>query len=742
MMVAVAAAYLAARWRVRSVLKRAPEKIGLNIQQSATGFTISKSDQGRTLFKVQASKAVQFKLGGRTELHDVEITVYGRDSSRFDRISGQDFTYEPSSGNISAEGEVRIDLEANPEGLLNPDQSQPKELKNSIHLKTSGLVFNQKTGDAYTKEKIEFTVDDAQGSAVGASYTAKNSVLTLQSEINIALSGFAADLTPASITASHGTIEKDPALVSLEHPRLRYGTKLASAGGAQLFLRPNNKIDRVLASGDVVLQSSGEQTMSARANQMELFLSPAGDELRNAILSGDVHIESAGNQAIRIDAGQVNGGFDKGNQLAKVRAEKLVRMTQAHDQRSNLSDGAQEFELDASAMDFFLADGRRLQRAETSGKAQAIISSQNGRAATEETLVSAGKFQAQFGGSGQLRTIHGAPDARITGKTDQKDSADRVSSSDVLDVTFEQGRGVGSISQSGHFVYTAGDREATAERAVYTPADRRIELTGSPRMTDKGIAVIAHNMRMDFSTGSSIAEGQVKTTYTGLNPLREGALLASSDPIHVTADTMTVTRSPSKANYQGNARLWQGGNVISAPSIEFDREHRSVIAQGSNSGRVSTSLPQGGKASKAELVTITSKSFSYVDQERKAHLEGPVLVSQSNATVAADEMEIFLQPGGQESTSAAGLAGAGKLERIVAEGNILISQPGRKARGDQLVYTSHDDKFVLTGKSPSIFNANHGKITGVSLTLFGRDGRVLVEGSDKSPALTQSQVAR
>jgi lipopolysaccharide export system protein LptA len=93
MMVAVAAAYLAARWRVRSVLKRAPEKIGLNIQQSATGFTISKSDQGRTLFKVQASKAVQFKLGGRTELHDVEITVYGRDSSRFDRISGQDFTY-------------------------------------------------------------------------------------------------------------------------------------------------------------------------------------------------------------------------------------------------------------------------------------------------------------------------------------------------------------------------------------------------------------------------------------------------------------------------------------------------------------------------------------------------------------------------------------------------------------------------------------------------------------------------
>jgi lipopolysaccharide export system protein LptA len=72
----------------------------------------------------------------------------------------------------------------------------------------------------------------------------------------------------------------------------------------------------------------------------------------------------------------------------------------------------------------------------------------------------------------------------------------------------------------------------------------------------------------------------------------------------------------------------------------------------------------------------------------------------------------------------------------------LITQTGRKATGDQLVYTASDDKFVLSGKSPSIFDATHGKITGVSLTLFGRDGRVLVEGSDKSPALTESQVAR
>ncbi len=322
-----------------------------------------------------------------------------------------------------------------------------------------------------------------------------------------------------------------------------------------------------------------------------------------------------------------------------------------------------------------------------------------------------------------------------------------MSSSDILDVIFEQRNTVSSISQSGYFVYTEGDRKGTAERAVYTPADRRIALTGSPRMTDKGISVVARSMRMDFATGDAVAEGQVKTTYTGLKPMQQGALLASSDPIHVTADTMTATRSPSKANYQGNARLWQGANVISAPSIEFDQNRRSVIARAFATGQVSISLLQAAKASKPELVTVTSKSFSYVDQERKAHLEGPVVVrqssvSQSDATIAADQMDMFLQPSGQESSPGTSPAGAGKVERIVAQGNILITQQGREATGDQLVYTASDDKFVLTGKSPSIFDATHGKITGVSLTLFGRDGRVLVEGSDKSPALTQSQVAR
>src|SRR5215467_4875324 len=139
----VAGVYYHRRRLATDVTKNIPGKIGLDIQQTAEGFKVSKSEQGRTLFTIQASKAVQFKLGGRAELHNVTITLFGRDSSRYDQIYGDDFAYDPQTGDVTAKGEVRIDLEANPEGILKPDQAVPDAMKNPIHLVTSNLLFNQ-----------------------------------------------------------------------------------------------------------------------------------------------------------------------------------------------------------------------------------------------------------------------------------------------------------------------------------------------------------------------------------------------------------------------------------------------------------------------------------------------------------------------------------------------------------------------------------------------------------------------
>src|SRR6202043_3603222 len=129
----VAGMYFYARSRATNVLKQIPGKIGYDIKRTASGFQFSKSDGKRTLFTIQASDLKEFKLIGNAELHNVSIVLYGRDSSRFDQIYGDAFTYDKKSGNVIASGDVQIDLEANPTGLKGPDQGTPKELKNPIH---------------------------------------------------------------------------------------------------------------------------------------------------------------------------------------------------------------------------------------------------------------------------------------------------------------------------------------------------------------------------------------------------------------------------------------------------------------------------------------------------------------------------------------------------------------------------------------------------------------------------------
>ena len=38
-----------------------------------------------------------------------------------------------------------------------------------------------------------------------------------------------------------------------------------------------------------------------------------------------------------------------------------------------------------------------------------------------------------------------------------------------------------------------------------------------------------------------------------------------------------------------------------------------------------------------------------------------------------------------------------QLDRIVATGRVVITQPGRSGSGEKLVYTADDGKYILTG---------------------------------------------
>jgi lipopolysaccharide export system protein LptA len=518
--------------------------------------------------------------------------------------------------------------------------------------------------------------------------------------------------------------------------------------------------------------------MHARADQAELLLTGKQDLLRTATLTGNVHVERTGSQPMRADAGRAVLDFAGLNQLQKVHAAEGVRLSQHSTATASTANSSppQDFDITAPVIDFFLAEGRRLDHARTSGAAKITISPSqtstppSGQA--QQTLVTAGRFEAKFAatpeGFSRLTSIHGAPDAKIVSVSPGE--PDRVSTSQMLDAKFLPEGGIASITQQGSVVYTDGQTaskrtQAWADKALYTPTDRILVLSGSPRVAEGGMVTTAKTIRINRDSGEALASGDVKSTYSELKEQPGGALLSSSSPIHVTAATMTAHNSPAAALYQGNARLWQDANIITAPSILFDRDRRFLIAQGTAAQPVSTVLVQtklgdlsmppatqkedkhktNGKAEEKHGQTsplaVTSARLTYSDAESLAHYEGGVLANGTSFSATSNTLDAYLVPRSQTSNSQP-LTATGKLDRMVAKGNVVVQQPGRRAEGQTLVYTASDDKFVLTGGPPSIFDAERGKITGVSLTFFRADDRVLVEGKASTPVVTQTRVAR
>src|SRR5208282_1445756 len=663
-----------------------------------------------------------------------------------------------------------------------------------------GLVFNKNTGDASASGKVEFQTPQASGSAVGIQYTAKTGTMNLLSAVVMTVNR----PQPVHLNADHGVITKQPHEVVLTTVHMTREQQEAWSDLATFFLREDDTVDHIVAEGDVRSEIHGRASSNSetreRSDHAELFLTGSRNLLTTAVLTGNVQLDSLGGQPANANAGRATlhfAGSAAGQQLLEtVHAEEGVHLTQKNNRSATLVAGAtaasaspsssaisstpakgntQDVEMSAPVMDFIVKEGRLLERAETSGPPQIVITQSD---ANQKTVVTAAKFIAKFTDNNRLATLHGEPDAKIVSslipasKTEPSQAAptqagaaaqsDRVSTSRMLDVAFLPEGGVRSITQTGAFTYADGAEKAWSQRAEYTTADQLVSLTESPRVSDGGMTTTAHTIRIDRATGDAFAEGNVKSTYSDLQAQPNGAMLASSDPIHVTSHGMTANRSTAIAVYTGDARLWQDANVVQAPMLQFDREHRSLFAHGEDRDQtsahenaipttlaqpVSTVLVQVDKTGKVTPVHITSARLHYADLERKVFLDGGVTAREEDATMTGEEMTVFLLPRSRSKTGiTSNPARPGQVDRIVAEDKVVLTQPTRHATGDRLVYTSADDKYVLTGGPrsgpPSIFDAEQGKTTGDSLTFYRHDDRVLVDGRETSPAVTRTQVAR
>src|SRR5215813_8420025 len=369
---AVLAVLVAAGFYLHGILKSwhhpmvAPSNLPKDAAQVAKGFTYSQSDGRRTIFKISATSFQQSKDLQRIELQDANIILYGKDGDRSDRIFGDDFQIDKGTGDVIAKGEVHIDLETNtPMAGVPGGPSIPE--KSMVHLKTSGLVFNQKTGLAQTRELIEFRIPEAGGSAIGATYDSQSSVLELKSAVRVVTTGS----QKATVTAQSATILRTPQRIIMQEAKIEQPPRSIAAAQLTVMLRPDNTVERIVGAGGVHAVGEGPKAFEVNAATGELLLDRSS-QLRSGNLSGGVTLVRRGEQPAEGKAGRLLLAFGPKGRLQQARAE--------------------------DAVDLNLREGKLLEKATTSaGPAQVVLSQKESK-----STISAGQFEAKFGEQNRL----------------------------------------------------------------------------------------------------------------------------------------------------------------------------------------------------------------------------------------------------------------------------------------------------------------------------------------------------
>jgi lipopolysaccharide export system protein LptA len=774
----VAGFYLYARYRVQTAIHSLPSKLGANIQQNTEGFTYSQSAGGHTIFSISASNAVRYKQGGKAQLHNVKIVSYGRESDRLDEITGDDFEYDAQSGDVTAKGKVGIELQAMEAGSSAADANANK-VGSPVHLDTSGLVFNQKTGIAHTSELITFQLPEGAGSAMGATYDSKKNSFELHSDIHLLTSG----PKPVNLRAASALFQQESQELTLTELHAESGIRRLEAQHVVLHLRPNNTVERADATGGVnghVLGQRGAQLHAADAS----FTFGAQNHATNGRVGGGVTWETTGATASRGNADHVLLAFGPNNQIKSAQFRENVDVLQfaqnqngkqpsisesapnslqdpkstppgtAVPQGSQIVQQPRGTEFHGDGLDLLVAGGTRLKTATSAGAAQIVLNSVGPGTAsrpekgTEKTVISASRFETKFSKDNRISTLAGSAPLKIVSSTPGQ--PDRISQSHDLLAKFSDGPTptLQEAVQTGEVTIEEGQRSASADRATFKQTDNTMSLSGNVRYKDAstGAILTSNTLALNQATGETVASGDVKTTYAEQKAKPSGAMLSPSQAVHVTAPQMVAKSAAGMARYLGGARLWQGGDIVQAPIIEFNRSDSTLDAQAQGSQRVSTVFVQPEKNGKQIPVDVTADHLHYSDGDRKATLDGSLVLRSADSTLRAEKAVVTLRqhPVKEQAAKPTRADAPSELQTIEATGNIRLQQPGRRATGTRLVYTADEGKFVLTGTTaapPSIFDAEHGQVTGVSLTFFNRDDRVLVDSSN-STSITQTRLKK
>ena len=527
------------------------------------------------------------------------------------------------------------------------------------------------------------------------------------------------------------TIRSDSAVLEKKEHRITFdGGAIVTQGADEMradrmvsYTDASNHLERVEARGNSYLTQA--EKAQIKSSDMDFFFNDS-HQLARAIATGGAYSKSLGPEPMReasadsIEAAFVDGARGSVVDTLKAARNAVIKMHAPPAANNKTNPAERELTADEVTMQFF-PDGKNIKLADAIGSAVMTITPTHAVRGADKKTIHAPRMSALFFEEGnRVKTFNAMDGVKVELEALLANSRPlRVTTSKTARADFlEDSQDIDHVSQDGSFTYVEGDRHALADRAVYDGQKEVLNLRGKrPMVWDAKARTQADEIDYDRDRDETHARGDVRTTYYSRETTNDSTPFKNTkSPIFITAERADAQNAESTAVYTINARGWQDDNFVKADRIELYQDDQRMVAIGNVESALYQVKRETSPGKREEVPGFaTAERMTYSDTDRKVHYEGSVKARQGTDRIDAVAVDVYLKQDVNE------------VDHMNAEGNVVLTQPGRRGVGDKLAYSSDDGRAVLTGRAARVDDVEKGSTMGSQLTFYSHDDRVSVE---------------
>lgn len=377
------------------------------------------------------------------------------------------------------------------------------------------------------------------------------------------------------------------------------------------------------------------------------------------------------------------------------------------------------------------AGGKDLAKAEAVGNAELYVEPLRNSAEAYRTTLTAPRFDCDFFETGNNpRQCSAATKARAVRVPTVRDETrgTQTLTAERMNAAFDaESKDVSQFDAVGGARFTELDRSGTANQITFTANDETVRLRGEPLVADSRARAKANEIDWDTRNEKSYLRGKVSTAY--INQKQTGGATPfgqSNAPVFVTADAAEFQHKAEIGIYTGEARAWQEDNYVRADRLVLRQKQGELYGEGAvQSALYNAKRRENGVETNAPVSAAAQKIFYYKDKNLLRY-ETDVDIRQGADRITANSANVFLND-------------KNELSETVAETNVVVTQPNRRATGDYAQYVAAADTIVLRGNPAQITDAENGSTQGAQVTVNLKTNQLVNESKSSRTNLGRTR---